>query len=259
MKIFYRLSDGSYKKDRFPLATKVNCFNNFLHEFRSIGDEIFLYLDNVQEETYDEFRALASYYNGYEGHDITVKRTDAGSSAQSFRMVFRESLALKADDLVYFVEDDYAHLDGAREVLLEGLERSHYVTLYNHPDKYIPSKLGGNPLIGDDGSETTKVFVTPNSYWMTTNSTTMTFATHVWVLREDQDLWWKYTDGSYPQDMKIFLELRACGRSLVQHIPTKATHCEVAWAAHLHGTGEMNWDDVLERSQADPVSEKDDK
>lgn len=259
MKIFYRLSDGSYKKDRFPLATKVNCFNNFLHNFREIGDEIFLYLDSAKDETYDEFRAIASYYNGYEGHNITVERTEAGSSAQSFRVVFQEALLLNDEDLIYFVEDDYAHLDGSREVLLEGLERSHYVTLYNHPDKYIPAMQGGNPLIGIDGSETSKVFVTPNSYWMTTNSTTMTFASHVWVLKEDQELWWKYTDGAYPQDMKIFLELREANRSLIQPIPTKSTHCEIAWAAHLHGTGETDWNEVLERSHFDPISEKDDE
>jgi len=78
-----------------------------------------------------------------------------------------------------------------------------------------------------------------------TNSTTMTFATTVKTIREDKDVWMKFTEAAYPQDMKIFLELREKGRTLIQPIPTKATHCEPAWAAHLHGAGIDDWNEYL--------------
>ena len=53
--------------------------------------------------------------------------------------------------------------------------------------------------------------------------------------------------------MQIFLDLRAKGRTLEQPIPTKSTHCEPAWAAHLHGTGVSDWDKILETNLGDGV------
>lgn len=252
MRIFYRLSDASYKKERFPHATKENCLKNFLRHFNSPKDKLYLKLDNVQDETFKKFSQMAQEHNYIEcgtGMQIELVRTDGKSSAASFRIVFDEALKLDDSELVYFVEDDFAHLRGARKVLLEGLERADYVTLYNHPDKFIPASQGGNPLIGDDGAEETKVFVTKSSYWMMTNSTTMTFATTVKTLREDQDIWRKHTEGTYPQDMLLFLDLRKNGRGLIQPIPTKATHCEPTWAAHLFGTGYYDWDRVLAQEE----------
>lgn len=245
MNIFYRLSDGSYPKVRFQNATKEKCLLNFWKEFQHPDDRFYLVLDNVKEETFQKFARLCEIEHEKEGMWVTTMRTQGGSSAGSFRIVLNEALKLNSHEFVYFVEDDYAHLPGSRQVLWEGLERAHYVTLYNHPDKYIPATEGGNPFIGEDRAETTKVFVTQNSYWMMTNSTTMTFATTVETLQEDKDVWFKYTEGTYPQDMNIFLELRAKGRGLIQPIPTKATHCEPAWAAKLIGTGQVSWEDVL--------------
>jgi hypothetical protein len=252
MHIYYRLSDGSYPKVRFPNATKVACLNNFLTQFwTALDDKLIIYADNVKDETYKWLiRAVENnnLLNGVENDPAfrtDVVRSQAGSSAASFRLVFDSALELPPEEAVYFVEDDYIHLPGSHRVLEEGLERSHYVTLYNHPDKYIPSSKGGNPLIGEDGAEVTKVFVTKSSYWMATNSTTMTFATRVQFLKEDEAIWRKYTERTYPQDMRIFLELRDKGRTLIQPLPTKSTHCEPAWAAPLHGTGIKNWDHYL--------------
>ena len=261
MHIFYRISDGSYPKVRFEHATKEGCLINFLEQFvmryleRGIhpmvpvmkelesSDTFVLVADNVKDETMEWVTELLS---GYEGEvSFKIMRTQGGSSAAGFRIVLDEALKLDGAEHVYFVEDDYCHLPGSRKVMEEGLLKSHYVTLYNHPDKYIPASKGGNPLIGEDGAEETRVFVTDHSYWMLTNSTTMTFATQVCVLKMDEDIWRKYTEGTYPHDMQIFLELRAKGRTLIQPIPTKSTHCEPAWAAHLHGTGVSDWDEIL--------------
>jgi len=249
MQIFYRLSDGSYPRVRFEKATKEGCLNNFLREFCSPEDSMLLLLDNVRDETYEKFNNLVLWYNrlsdGDRHYRIDLHRSSTGSSAASFRLVFEKALELDGNEKVYFAEDDYIHLPGSRSALAEGLERSPYVTLYNHPDKYIPASKGGNPLIDEDGAEATKVFVTDSSYWMLTNSTTMTFASHVSILQEDADIWRKYTEGTYPFDMNIFLELRQKGRALIQPIPTKSTHAMPEWAAHLHGTAITNWEMVL--------------
>ena len=221
MKILYRISDGSYKKERFPHATKKGCLDNFLKHFPK--EEVTIYADNVKDETYQWLQE----------YECEILRTNGGSSAAGFRIVMEAALQLPDNESVYFVEDDYFHLPNSRTVLLEGLERSHYISLYDHRDKYIPASMGGNPSIEDDAAELTKVFVTNSVHWKLTNSTTMTFATKVITLKEDAEIWKKYTSGTYPQDFKCFLELRENGRTLATPIPGYSTHCEPMWASPL--------------------------
>ena len=159
MKVLYRISDGSYKKERFSNATKEHCIENFLQHFPK--DEVIIYADNVRDTTFEWISSLG----------CTAHRTNGGSSAAGFRIVFEEALKLSDDDIVYFVEDDYLHLPKSRQVLLEGIERADYVSLYDHADKYIPASKGGNPFIEDDAAEITKVFVTKTTHWKLTNST----------------------------------------------------------------------------------------
>jgi hypothetical protein len=227
MKIFYRISDGSYKKERFEHATKQNCLENFLKHFPQ--DEIVIYADNVKDET---FKWLETY-------NIQLKRTNGGSSAAGFRIVFDDALLLPDEEIVYVVEDDYFHLPGSYEGILESLQRVDYVSLYDHVDKYIPAIMGGNPFIGEDMAEETKVFITKSRHWKLTNSTTMTFASTVNTLRNDADIWNRYTAGTYPLDYQCFLTLRDKGRTLATPIPSLSTHGEMKWAAPL-----IDWNNI---------------
>lgn len=226
MKVLYRISDNGYQKVKFANATKRDCLENFVAAWNRRG-EIQLYVDKVVPETQawiDQFCPLM---------DIPVIPIQGGSSAASWRVVMNEALALPQDEVVYFVEDDYLHLRGCREALLEAIERADYVTLYDAPDKYVPARLGGNPFIEDDGADPTKVILTKSRHWRLTNSTTMTFACKVKTLWEDKEVWDKWTSGDHPYDFQCFLELRERGRTLLSPIPSLSTHCEPRWAAPL--------------------------
>jgi hypothetical protein len=227
MKALYRISDGSYKKERHAHATKKVCLENFLKQFPT--EEVIIYADNVKDET---FEWLTSY-------GCELRRTVGGSNAGGFRIVFEDTLKLPDSEIVYFVEDDYLHLDGSRKILLEGIERAHYLTLYDHIDKYMPAEMGGNPFIGLDAAEETKVFLTKSRHWKLTNSTTMTFASTVGVLREDADIWRKHTSGNHPWDFQCFMELRDKGRTVASPMPTLSTHCMPEWEAPL-----VDWNNV---------------
>lgn len=227
MKSLYRISDGSYRKEKFPHATKQHCIENFLTHFPA--DEVIIYADNVRDESFSWISKLG----------CEVIRTSGGSSAAGFRIVLDAALQMADDEVVYFVEDDYLHLPNSRKILLEGIERSNYVSLYDHIDKYMPARDGGNQYIDDDAAEVTKVFLTKSSHWKLTNSTTMTFATKVSVLREDEQIWRKYTSGTHPHDFQCFIELREHGRTLATPIPGYSTHCEPMWATPL-----VNWNEV---------------
>jgi hypothetical protein len=222
MKILYRISDGSYKKERFSHATKQTCLENFLKHFPK--EEVAIYADNVKDSTYEWLQT----------YDCSLVRTQGGSSAAGFRIVFEDALTIDNEsEIVYFVEDDYLHLDGSRAAIIEALERADYVSLYDHADKYIPASQGGNYFIYEDGAEETKVFVTKSSHWKLTNSTTMTFATKVKTLKQDAPTWQEYTRGTHPHDFQCFLALRDKRRTLVTPIPGLSTHCEPRWASPL--------------------------
>jgi hypothetical protein len=157
-----------------------------------------------------------------------VERTSSVSNAASFLHVLNVAVTFDDAESVYFLEDDYLHRPRADTVLLEGLGRADYVSLYDHADKYI---AGGNPFVDDDGGEITKVYITASSHWKLTNSTTMTFASHVHTIREDYAIWQSACAGHVPTDFDTFITLRNNQRSLITPIPGYATHCEKQWLA----------------------------
>lgn len=225
MKIFYRISDNSdARKVKFPFATKQYCLENFLTHFPK--DEVILCADNVSETTYDWLSSLGCSF---------IWRTSYGN-AYGFKKILEKALEFSDTEVIYFVEDDYLHRENSYNVLLEGLERTNYVSLYDHIDKYIPFAEGGNPFIGDDAAEETRVFLTKNTHWKLTNSTTMTFASSVNILREDFNIFDKNTNCNVSKDFQTFIDLRNKGRSLATPIPGYSTHCEIMWATPL-----INW------------------
>ena len=126
------------------------------------------------------------------------------------------------EDLVYFCEDDYLHLKIAPKLLQEGIKRSDYVTLYDHPDKYTPQYNGG---------EFSKVIKTNSSHWRYTISTCMTFGTKINTLKKDLDIWNKYIDKNHPEDHLIFSDLtKEKKRRLAVCIPGVADHTDLEYS-----------------------------
>jgi hypothetical protein len=136
---------------------------------------------------------------------------------------------------VYFLENDYLHKENASTILREGFEiGADFVTLYDHPDKYIPALSGGNLYIEEDGGEVTKIYLSKSSHWKITNSTTMTFAAKVSTLKRTEHILKKHTSEKYPEDFKMFLELRQENNILLSSIPGYSTHGETAWLSPLN-------------------------
>ena len=230
MIIFYRYSDGSYAKQKLEIATKKVCLLNFLQCFGNKNNLIYLIADNIKDKTLNN-----DLQNLPKGIDF-FERQECGSSAASFKYVFTKALAflnLKDEDIVYFVEDDYLHTLEAPQLIQEGLEHFHFVTLYDHPDKY-----NGNPLISD-GGEVTRVVRGATQHWKYTNSTTMTFAATVSTLKQSKDIIWRHIQGTYPTDFQMFLDLREAGFSLGSPLPGASTHCEVNWLTPF-----IDWNNV---------------
>ena len=75
----------------------------------------------------------------------------------------------------------------------------------------------------------TLVFKSDSCHLKLTNSTTMTFASTVDNMKRDKEILQKWTTGTYPEDFKMFLDLRENGRSLITPLPGYSTHGETNW------------------------------
>lgn len=206
----YRICDRRDGRTKIDTITKQQCFLNFVEVFGTAG--LTVVADNTRAETIEFLRGFAA----------DIHATALGNSG-SFLYARDLALALPEDALVYLVEDDYLHQPDAVTHIREGLELADYVSLYDHPDKYMdPSP---NPLV-KQGGEMTKVLLTRSSHWKLTNSTTMTFAARVRTLRQDAAVMQRYCRAPVPQDFFMFCELLKHGRRLVTPIPGRSTHCD---------------------------------
>lgn len=226
MKIIYRISDAGYNKVKPNYINNENCLKNALAVFPWTEHNWSIIADNISEETNDMIQKYIS-----RDHILYVS---VGHGAGTFNLALNEALQYSDDEIIYFIENDYLHKQESFRVLLEGFKTgAKYISLYDHPDKYIN---GANPEV-EDGGEVTRVMLTESCHWKLTNSTTMTFASTVNILREDEDILRSYTQGSYPRDFEMFLALRNKGRALVTPIPGYATHGETTWLSPL-----TNWE-----------------
>ena len=232
MRVIYRISDSGYNKVKPDYITNETCLKNALKAFPYNDHYWCVIADNVSDNTKN---MIEKYI-----HPNKIMHVSIGHGAGTFNIAMDLALNKKLidgtyqmDHPVYFIENDYLHKEGSDKILQEALDMgADYATLYDHPDKYLDAQKGGNPYIFG-GGEITRALMSDSTHWKMTNSTTMTFATLPSTLKEDEDIWRKHTQGTYPKDFDIFIELRKKNRVLVSSIPGYSTHGETAWLTPL--------------------------
>lgn len=222
MKIIYRISDAGYNKIKPPYIDNEKCLRNAVQVFKDADWTIIA--DNCSSETLTMVEDIT---------DCNIEIVSVGHGAGTFNLALDKALEYQDDEIVYFIENDYLHKPESLKALTEGLDLgAAFASLYDHPDKYLDPRKGGNPYC-EGGAEDTRVYLTNTCHWKITNSTTMTFAAKVSTLRRAEEVLRKHTSGTHPNDFHMFLELREKGELLVTSIPGYSTHGETAWLAPL--------------------------
>jgi hypothetical protein len=203
-------------------ATKEVCLMNFVDVFNEsifgqASPSMCIIADRCERKTVGMLNETG----------IPVILSDNGN-AGSFLLALQHAVEnYPEDELIYFCEDDYLHLHKSPKLLEEGIRRTDYVTLYDHPDKYTRYYNGG---------EYSKVIKTESSHWRSTASTCMTFGAKVKTLKEDIDTWKEHASGSHPWDHKIFTDLAKKGRKLLAPIPGAACHTDLTFSGMIGKT-----------------------
>jgi hypothetical protein len=228
MQVIYRISEAGYPKEKPDYINNKNCFENALRTFNKATWLVIA--DNVTDET--------KLY--LESKVKTINYVSVGHGAGTFNLALDYALTLNDDETVYFLENDYLHKPEADKILEDGLELGfNYVTTYDHPDKYLNPFEGGNPYCSGR-SEETRLYLGKYCHWKITNSTTMTFASKVKTLKQDEDILRHWTKGTHPHDFEMFVQLKATGKRLASSVPGYSTHGETKYLSPL-----TNWKNEL--------------
>lgn len=183
------------------------CFKNLL---KTIGDSSNVKLTVV----YDDSSGTDNWIFDY---DVDIVRVDGGSDFNSFKHTanLAKERNIPDDELIYFLENDYLHVDGwvpYVEELFSTYSNLDYVSLYDHNDKYI-LKMYDNLV--------SKVFTTKTRHWRTAPSTCGSFIMTAKRFREDYDIL-----STMEGDHNKFLWLNENRRRFViTPIPGLSTHC----------------------------------
>ena len=245
----YRISDNSNKEKIKPdYASKENCLRTFVREFGR--DNLILLCDNVTEETH---KMVQQYVDADKIH--LTQNGNTGSFIASWDLAKRIAEQYGDDVIIYFVEDDYIHRRGAREILVEAFRdlNATYASLYDHPDKYqnfkderftwdqgkqdedingirVPKHIYGQGL-------DSKVYISKTTHWRTVSSTTMTWACRGKDVIEDfQDMWDLHYGKHLPMGGDTFRMIYKKGKQLISCIPSYAAHAEEKWLPYF-----INW------------------
>lgn len=208
--IYYRHYNisGSDHKNRPHWFAYEKCYQNLLSTLEWGSDE---YKVNV-------------VYDGSEPNWIkrmeydTLYEIEAGSDFKSFQQtckIIKNDQSVMIGDLVYFLENDYMHVDGwldkVRSLFMtyRGLD---YVSLYDHNDKYFLPMYDN--LI-------TKVFTAPTHHWRSTPSTCGSFIMSKERFIQDYDIL-----STMEGDHNKWLWLNEHrDRTVITPIPGLSTHC----------------------------------
>tara|TARA_R110000787_G_scaffold71355_3_gene158875 strand:+ start:310 stop:984 length:675 start_codon:yes stop_codon:yes gene_type:complete len=173
--IFYRHYNisGNDFKNRPEWFNYEGCYQNLL----STLDLNTCKINIVYDGKGDNWIKKKHYHNFIE---IEAKE-DMKSFWETIKLANADN-SIEDDDLIYFLENDYMHVDGWVNKVIElfstykGLD---YVSLYDHNDKYLL------PMYDNLVS---KIFTSPTHHWRTTPSTCGSFITTKQRLNEDFDI-----------------------------------------------------------------------
>lgn len=239
--IYYRLSNNEKQESRPKFYSKELCFYSLKSALSLISKD--KYILNV---VYDGI--INESYNFLKSEKID--NVHFLNNSMSCWYTYEKSLNNKLQDIIYYVEDDYLHTKDSIKKLLEVFDTlpvASYVTLYDHPVRYMPNFVGG-PDIKSDKSY---LWITQTHHWRQQESTCMTFAAKVSSLRRDYKLFEKYVKNTkVPKDRDLFRSIQGLSGYedgsnydiLIGAVPSLATHCHIPWLAPC-----INWNEEAEK------------
>lgn len=186
------------------------CFQNLL--LTSQNMEIHVIFDITRGDLKQNW--ISKYGTQCLIHEIQGGSMDK-AAVEMYKIAKELSNDMDDNDLFYFLENDYLHVNGwDKKVinLFETFQGLNYISLYDHNDKYFL------PMYNDLVS---KIFVTNTHHWRTVPSTCGSYIINKSIFLEDYK-----THTSLMGDHNKWLALTETkGRFVITPLPGLSTHC----------------------------------
>ena len=163
--ILYRSCDKEIKNlsraGRPSWFNKLNCFKSIHNSIQKSQYKNSIKLITIMDGKPSELSEYIKSLN-YE-----IYFCEKYSNLESLKFVLEFSKQFKSND-IYFIEDDYLHLDTAIDCLYTGVSSFGLVTGYDHMDRYTRND--------DICKSNESIYYTNNRHWRTCESTTCSWA-----------------------------------------------------------------------------------
>lgn len=184
------------------------CFLNFLKTIEGNKNiEFHVVMDGFSKSNF-----IRKYEDKFILHEIKAGN-DQSSYFQTWDIA--KSINMEENDLVYFLENDYLHIENWVEKVKEIFDKYnplHYISLYDHNDKYFL------PMYEN---LTSKILTTDTHHWRTTPSTCGSFIINRKLFDLDYDV-----HTTVQGDHNKFIQLNnERGRAVITPLPGLSTHC----------------------------------
>jgi hypothetical protein len=217
------------KKDRPNWFDYENCLNNLLKTIEASDVSFYIHLNLVFDGAIESFNNnfVSKYFNiskvestkKYSKKVVLINAGSGDASGNKVMEMIETSKEIDDDDLIYTLENDYLHTnDWLKKVeeLHHSKNHFHYVTLYDHPDKYEHT----SHYVKRYDSLVSKIFVTDSHHWRTMSSTCFSFISKAKYFRTDIFYFRRLRDVFILPFLKIYKK-----RVLFSAIPSLSTHC----------------------------------
>jgi len=219
----YNIAGTDYK-NRPQWFDYEKCFINLLETIKDNDNiKLNIVMDGKIEDNW--IKKYKKLYNVYE--------FKGGSMEIITKAVYKiiKEYQCDSNDLIYILENDYLHVEGWVEKVLDMFQTFdglHYVSLYDHGDKYW--HLNYDDLVS-------KIFVSNTHHWRTMMSTCGSYIVSKKIFLED------YQDHiTVVGDHNKWLYLNETkGRFLLTAVPGLSTHCMEAFLSPT-----INWAQINE-------------
>jgi hypothetical protein len=153
-------------------------------------------------------------------HLINTANGDWDSFFQTTHIVKKYCGQIKDNEIIYFLENDYLHVPGWSLKIKEifSLITKHYVTLYDHKDKYFQAMY---PNLNS------QIIATETHHWRTTPSTCGSFCVTKKIFLKDYDIQSTMKD----DHNKCIYLTKERGHAFLSPIPSLSTHCDISLLA----------------------------
>jgi hypothetical protein len=166
-------------------------------------------------------------------HHVTSFSGGSDKASFFFAWHYAKKLELSDTDLVYFLENDYLHVDNWYDKIIDiysTFDVPGYVSLYDHRDKYTL------PMYEDLVSQ---IYISKLSHWRTVPSTCGSFIVNKRILDEDYDI---HTSFYSDHDKFVYLG-NTRNRIVISPMPGLSTHCDDLFMSPL-----IDWKNVISNS-----------